>query len=389
MANPIADAIRRIVGFDPTRSQLLNITKRGPILGQSSIGFMQPDKATAGSVTGPKDAKLGDKAPKDGMVKTPMSGINTGGNIVDATDPTKSIYKPNDGVYSASEVINPETTTLSQSNNFLTGVGMLTSAAQGGGTLNGLTGITDCVSGKTIAIRFDGKFAPPPGWDDDTTPPPPEPGFEWEQGYAWGTTLASPPTKSPSQSGARAYAKSFHEGVGAQWPGDTEIFSYTPGVEAAQFVDASTTYQVRIRRISTGEIALGGLIGKQVCDNPFYGAPSCPEFDPTIQTEWPEDDEMQIARSPTGGLSTSTWEPAADLVPSLISGDMTSLNFCFEGGTRQGRMEATNEGGYMIYETIGGAGTGIYKIFGPDNRVKGYADAAGAQAYRIIPNEAI
>jgi hypothetical protein len=396
MASPIADAIRRIVGFDPTRSNLSNATSRGPISGKTGIGFMQADKASAGGVTGGKGSTLGNIKPEDGMIKTPTSGNNTGGNIVDATDPTKGIYSSGDGSYNAEDVINPEDLNieLHDSEALLTGVGMLTSAAQGGGTLNELKGITDCVSGKSIAIRMDGKFAPPPGWNDDTTPPPATPEDQWVVGYAWGATQGTNPTKYANYSGAAAYAKSYLEGAGAIWPGDTLVESYTSfadeGSDAPdQFVSAATTYQVRIRRVSTGEIFLGGVIGMQDCSNPFYGAPYCPEFDPTIPTHWPEDEEMQISRSPTGGLSTSTWEPEADIVPGLIGGDMTSINFCFDGGTRQGRMEATNEGGYMIYETIDGAGTGIYKIFGPDNRVKGYADGVGAQAYRIIPGEAI
>lgn len=381
MANPLADAIRRIVGFDPTRSQLLNITKRGSILGQSSIGYMEPDKATASSVTGPKDATLGDKAPNDGMVVTPTSGINTGGNIVDATDPTKSIYGPNDGVYSAADVINPNTTTLAQSNKFLTGIGMLTSGAQGGGTLNELNGITECVSSKSVAIRFDGTFVPPTGWENAETPPGDGPAEFWSLGTRW----FAPPSfraNNPLSAAQTAKANGGHGAYSVLVDSFSESFPHPGGTvrhvyfweQPGDETHATVSYYAQ----------------DETC-TPIEGDFVCPTENPASPTHWPEDGVMQVTRSPTGNISSSTFEPLADRVAALAAGDRSTIDFCFDDGSggavRQGRMEATNEGGFMIYETIDGNGTGIYKIFGPDNRISGYADVAEAQAYRIMPNE--
>lgn len=380
MANPLADAIRRIVGFDPTRSKLSLAMDRGKVLGTTGIGFMQPDKVSAGSVEGGKDEKLGDKAPPDGLIKPPFTG-NPGGNVVDATDPSKSIYSAGDGDYSPESFINPDgMTTLKKTEDFLSGVGMVANGAQGGGTLNGLTGITDCISGKSLAIRLDGVFVPPTGWADAETPPGDGPAEHWELGTRW---FAPPSFRANNPLSAAQSAKSdagqgdYTNLVGSAFDGS---FPHAGGnrryIYTWEKPDDETHDQVSF------------YAQDETC-TPVEGDLICPDSNPASPTHWPEDDEMALTRNPQGTFGSSPYEPLADRVAALASGSRTTLDFCFNGGTKQGRIEATNDGGYMIYETLDGSGVGIYKIFGSDNRVIGYADAIGAQAYRILPGEAV
>lgn len=385
MANPLADAIRRIVGYDPNKSQLGPDKFRGPLQGTTGIGYMQADKASAGSKSGGPGTTLGNTAPEDGMVKnseTKKPAAETGGNKVDATDPSKAIYGPNDGVYDPVDFLNTEDTltTLKDAEDLLTGVGNLTSAAQGGGTLNGMNGITDCSTGKAINVRFDGFFVPPPGWENAETPPGDGPADHWELGISW-------------------FSPGFPSGYTANNPlaaatqSKNVVFpEYSVLVDTV--FDPAFPHAGGMRRyIYTWEKPLDPTHDQvsfyaqdQAC-SPSPGDDICPTENPASPQYWPVDGELQLKRLPDGRLVPSDFEPPEDRIPEYMDGNRTTLNFCFSGGSRQGRVEATNDGGYMIYEKIAGVGTGIYKRFGPDNKIKGYSDAAGAQEYRILPRE--
>jgi len=389
MANQIADAIRRIVGFDPTRDPLAPGGEKGQILGSTGIGYLYPDQSSVGKSNTGGTSPV-NNAPADDKIITPDTGkpaYQTGGNRVDSKDPSQAIHTVNDGVYTASEVITPttdKTITLKDTKKYESGLGGLTDAASGGGTLNGLTDIYDCDDGTAIDIRLDGYFVPPAGWENAETPPPPNPDDVWVQGFAWGATMGSNPIKYANKSGAMAYAQATAEATFGFDPDDMEL-SYMAFEDAPpQFLEGASTFQVRVKRISTGDIFFFGVIGLQDCSNPFYGSAYCPTEDPTPPPKWPADGKMQLIRTPEGTLVASPYEPEEDMSWNYADGQQSTINFCFEGD-RKGVLEPTNDGGYMIYETVAGFGQGIYKIFGMNNRVIGYTDAAGAEAYRPLP----
>lgn len=382
MANPIADAIRRIVGYDPTQSSLGPNVIRKPLSGAVSIGYMLPDKSAAGNKSGAPGTKYNpDKDNPDGVKKPPggdPKANESGGNEVDPKDPNKAIYEAGDGEHSGKSLI--EDQDVKESDSLPSGVGGVLLPAQGGGTVNAITDVYDCETGIGLEIREDGMFRPPPGWENAETPPGDGPADHWELGVSW-------------------FAPGFPAGNYANNPLSAATASKNAVFpEYTQFIsevfDGAFPHPGGVRRyIYTWEKPLDPLhdqvsfYAQDESCTPVDGDIICPTTNPASPTKWPADGKMQLKRLPNGNFVRSDFEPDEDIIMGLGLGNSSTIRFCYEGtgGEKTGERIPTDDGGWMVYQHIAGVAQGVIKVFGPDNRVRGYTDAAGMSAYLPAP----
>lgn len=373
--------LRKIVGIpEGNKGQLSPAVQRAAWGGGRGIGYMNPDNLTSGSQSGKSGQTQlgGTRGTNPGGVQngtTKKDAKDTGGNEVDPADPTKSIHTgggggsgtyPMDG---ENGII--DSTTLREVQQMENGIGEITSPADGGGTLNGITGIHDCENPEIeFEIRTDGQEVPPPGWDDPNTPPETQEWRRFTQGTRWIGSSGTPSTRAPlAITAAESQRDLSGDGAFTDLEGEPvkdDSFPHTGGNTRWIFTFKNPNTSATAQYYSMDETC-----------TPSSGSSSCPIDAPP--QKWDPDGKMQM-KLVNGKYVVSEHEPDADIVAKYKNEPRSIIDFCFGDG-RHGRLEPTGDMGYMIYETSGGSPTGIIKVFGSNNRVIGYTDAAGMSMF--------
>lgn len=396
--------LRKIVGIpEGNQGRLGAALQRAQWGGARSIGYMNADNLTSGNATGTSGSTtLGNAIKGTTLPGTVTNGTTnkpateTGGNEVDPRDPSKSIHYGGGGAgsgkYEAEDVID-NATTLKKVEQFENGIGQITSSADGGGTLNALSGIYDCDNpGIELEIRTDGMFEPPPGWDDPNVPPP-LPFYEQQlTGKQWYRKMSASPAVSVGtciQSDRPSFA-TLAEAIADDITTQGSCYDSTDSITqtsdnicgTVNFVSAAmVTYTTRTGGCAPSDptTTTESYFIQATCTP---NGTTCPSSDVTEDPDmkWPEDGKLQLALN-NGVLAPSDREAEADRVEKFFNGQARSqIDFCFGDG-RTGSLTPTSNMGYMIYETSGGVATGIVKIFGSDNKVVGYTDVAGMSSF--------
>lgn len=392
-----ANAIRRIVGWDPTQSELENATKRVSITGKRAIGYYNVDKGSTTAVTGKSgetQLTLGTTLPEDGIIKVPDMLLNpslTGGNEVNVRDTIRSIYHKEDGVYTMAQLI--DNNSLSEADASILGLTNLTNPAEGGGTLNGLNGLFDCETGIELDLRFDGLFTPPDGWENPDTPPQfalveqKLAGKQWRHRIDAGASL--PNIGMCIQSPDAPYATLGEAIENEHWESSPCFLGTKSITEGASNVCLTSGF-VSGALVTNNTMQGSCISGESEVINTYHlfelitctpNGTTCPNEDEISDPDqhWPADGKMQLIWE-DGKFKFSDREPVADRVPKYMDNQHSFIDFCFGDG-RKGRIQPTAAGGYMIYETNLGVPTGITKIFGSNNKVIGYTDGTGISIY--------
>lgn len=415
MKNRFAEDIRRIVGVDPTQSELAEAEAKEAINSKRGIGYQLPGSTTTGSVSGDgagapsggtefdgatfnRDTGTVQKSVPDQDNPSDPSGDVTQngglGNIVDPRSPGSGTYGDGAGEYSIDDIIDQDEdgTYPTIGDDVQSGLGALDNRS--GGTFNALDDIVDCASGTGIDLRLDGMFKPPAGWEDIDTPPLLPRDEQQKIGQQWRVRF-------------NGFGTAPHAGLCVQ----------TPGVAYSTLLEALTVYTdsigscfVSIDDISYSSEDYCSTVG--LLDNAVVtlteSTGACGGGDPTIPnyiymeeltctpngttcpsvnvereplTEWPSDGKMQLA------FIDGVWvhyekENATDIIPKFTDGAHGQIDFCFgAGNSRNGTLRPSRTGGFILYETSGGVATGIVTIFNSARQVTGYTDSSGVQAY--------
>lgn len=399
MADRYAEDIRRIVKIDETASDIGSAKVKTAIGGKRGIGYMTADGQGTAGVSGNAGGSstpttlqpdsTTSNAENSGNVENqngPSNGDSQGGSMVDANNPQSSVYSG--GNYDITNIIDMTGERPTIPSSIGTGSGKLFNSS--GGTVNNIEGVIDCESGKGLDLRLDGLVKPPEGWQPDGSPPP---------GYV---DDGIPEVTSASGEGLDVWGFS----AGTRWgivPSsgfpEWRYFSVVgPAIKEAIATSVATGTLSEIKFVAAGsglpdryQIWWEGpsflaTIFKEGCE--IGVDPGCPAERPTDipLPKWGPDDKMQLIYI-DNKWQYSESESSADIIPKYTDNQNSSLNFCFgAGGARTGVVRPTADGGTIMYETAGGAPTGVATILGPDRKVAGYTDAGGIQSY-LPPSE--
>lgn len=361
MSDRLADNIRRIVGNERRKARTLGTADyKESIDGNRGASFAPPGSSGATNSTATSGSAGQDLSSFAPAFDTSGYGHGTGqdGASVDPDDPSKALIENGGNQYDVEDILDGN------------GPGFFDpSATDGGGdyafdeSMDGITGLTDCTTGKDLCIYLKNGTPPPDGWESNELPPDnyydgtitPTGGgpnlFEWIQGTRYFTTLAGTSTQVffPNAAAGIDYIAAnslspdptissitWDSGIG---PGAFRVRSNSDAYQELLFIDNSCDVGVEsacpVNKPSASELSL-------------------PDF--------PVDNCHAIAFQ-NGKLQSSSQEPQSDRVDRLM-GDQSRIDFCFGSG-RFGAMELTKNGGYMIYETAseGGAISGIGTVF--------------------------
>lgn len=343
-----ADNIRRIAKGTRQKGALGRYQEREPVLG-----------GTVTLVT--NSYQVGGDTPSSGGVNSPTQQDETG-NDQSATDPNNpdSFYKgggsstdyaQETGKYDMEDIIDGKD-------------GPQTASEEDGSTpsdydsaINSLEGATDCNTGQCINFHTDGNFPAPEGWEDADTPPPIENNFI--AGKKWIYSTEEGGEYPTAYQAAQAYI--------AQIESETyENHAFGGGFTELNFASSppSANYTLTYTQISNGEYIEGtGTVFALSCAPDAETDPACVTEDPeeTSDQNWPQDGCYDLALQ-DGGFSTHERDSEA---PQGAGG--SKVDFCFGDG-RTGSAEATANGGFMVYETSGGAPTGTAKVYDADGK---------------------
>lgn len=397
MADRYAEDIRRIVKIDETASDIGSAKVKTQIGGKRGIGYMTADGQGTAGVSGDAGGSstpttlqpdsTTSNAENSGNVENqngPSNGDSPGGTQIDANNPQSSVYSG--GNYDITNIIDMTGERPTPPSSIATGAGKLFNSS--GGTVNGIDGVIDCESGTGLDLRLDGLVKPPEDWSPDGSPPP---------GYI---DDSSPTVTSESGNGLGIWDFT----VGTSWIADpagapAEQTFPTAG-QALQYTFGSTLATGTLSTIEYKEDGIGERYVITYIDPNFVEVvlkfegcevgvdEGCPATRPDNipVPNWPSDGKMQLVFI-DNKWQYSEYENSTDVVPKYTDNQNSSLNFCFGvGGTRTGVVRPTADGGTIMYETSGGAPTGVATILGPDRKVAGYTDAGGIQSY-LPPSE--
>lgn len=341
--------IREIVGIDVKQSKLGPASRKSNVNGSRGIAYKTPDGTGSISKTGSPGTQYQD--PKD--------AYDTGSNY--PTDSwsgnSGSTYSPTDNVYDAEDLIDG-TGGLDIGDSVYNGIG--DRFVYSGGTLSGLSGLTDCDSGKSLDLRFDGLATPPEGWDT-----PNEPSSEayetWTQGIEYYDEDA------PSVARATADLVASAQAI---YPYLRDVVNPGPGVYA--FWYASTPEGL-------GDFQYISVLARSCT---VGDSSSCPLVFNRIH----EADGVQQLLRQGGKFVSSPHEPEADRVTSYQDNQHSSIDACFGTG-RKLRITPTASGGYLIGELDGDSNmTGVIRVFDSNNKLRAYTDYVSARGWIQDPN---
>lgn len=430
MPSKVAEDIRRIVGYDPNKSLLENAPQREPIRGLRGVGYPSSGSGTGGTGgaggagggtgSGTNTSGYSGPAPYDGPPEYTGPGDYAGPEEYLGPDPfTQNDFSGNSSTGGAGSTTAPVSTGdiggLSAANPYsmITSVDNLTDVLNlldlvadqakvsypefsnynsldytaGGAVLNGLEGMVDVNSGKEFELRFDAGgigFPPPEGWDDAETPPGPQPDPTFQTGYYW-DHLAAGVTEffqTPTEAHAR-----YMVVLNANISGDVYEDLGVQQVTASQ-------YQSHARQIGnssgplpapgpefTVDIARVGCTGGDPSGPGDYCSTIPPELD--SPTHWPVnvDGKFIVGKNDKGQFVSSEYDPHA---PAGAGVPSSKKDFSFDGGTRFGSVEATKQGGHMVYEsaTASGAPNSNLLIYDAAGQLVGAADSSMLNNYR-------
>lgn len=241
-----------------------------------------------------------------------------------------------------------------------------------GGIIDRLNGATDCSTGQCINFHTDGNFPAPEGWDDSDTPPV-DP--DYVEGEYWRMSGGSYPlagggTYTYGSYNAQTQGAAIGYVYGNEHPAAyAEMQAVVPGALAYRTieVDNGSQYQIAVQyRVGTEWSTFESfVINLRDCSTNY--AAVC-DLDPPLSTAWPEDGCYDLALI-DGSFTTNQYDSEA---PSGAGGSVA--NFCFGTG-RQGAIESTANGGFMVYETSGGAPTGTVSVYGADGTFQAAGDS--------------
>lgn len=351
----LASEIRRIARGDKLKGPLGNAKERDPING-TFVPFTNTPQSqiTANGAEGEDPVNV-NSPPSNGAGEDPTDTDNQNDQPTDANDPntfnkgsatqgkTSNTYDIEDVIDQTGDV--PSTPNEEDHSN--------SDEGSTSGVIDHMNGATDCDTGQCINFHTDGNFPAPDGWDDADTPAEVN---DWTLGYYYFRN-AQPITIGSYASGEQIFAAfpEVHPVYGSLTKSSYTISAEPPTVGVV------------------GQVLYEGVDGpllesfsRGVC-SPSEGDSVCPITAPTA-TQWPEDGCYDLALI-DGQFQTNDYD---DEAPAGAGG--SKVNFCFGSG-RTGTMEATANGGFMVYETSGGAPTGQATVYGKDGTFQAAGDA--------------
>ena len=255
-----------------------------------------------------------------------------------------------------------------------------------GDTLNELQGI-DCASGGDMNIRTDGEFVPPgarlwdsgaiktSAWVDAATPPV---SAAFVAGIRWTSTSDCPNTFFGSSPGGVATAQISDENA-CLGGGDTGNAAVT-NIEILTPTSRRVTYTLDNPSFPVDGREHSHIISSSACTLDVDA--SCPSIPPRDEF-WPDDTngEAFMHTFKDGAFISSVYDSR---VPTEHVAPLAEIDFCNDTDARVGRIEATQNGGFMISELdmVGGTTIGQYQIFSTEGVLTGYANEATAELLR-------
>lgn len=348
----LASEIRRIARGDKLKGPLSGTLERDPI-GGTFVPFTNTplSQITANGAEGEEPVDVNSKE-SDGTTDSdqPVNGddpntFTRGGAGAGNTGNTYDMEDVIDGTGDVPQSPHEQDNTANdeQPSDFTSGV------------IDHLQGATDCTTGDCINFHMDGNFPTPEGWDDPDSPPVDE---YYQEGYFW---------KTVTYLGFVGYGRTPVEAVQNQCSdirnGLSTIYPYTD----------ENTAQVRCNNSPSSCLFFGGgntslmTVGRLTCGGASDPEGICALPPPTAEA-WPEDGCYDLALI-DGTFQTNQYDSEA---PANAGG--SKVNFCFGSG-RTGTVEATANGGFMVYETNGGAPTGPAKVYGKDGTFQAAGDS--------------
>lgn len=348
---------------DPNSSKLGPAAARFQVAGTRSIGYMNSDGVSAGSVQGqPGSTLLGNKAPPSGQIKAPgtTQGNKTknkeaANNKIDPKNPQNGGggHAPGNGKLdlngqpaekTLAEILDEQIKKADQEAT-KEGTGEVISPDNGGNTVNLLDGAKDCGgSGIDLDLRMDGALIPPTDWIDENTPPDTDVGASHIKviGTHW-MVAGTPSGQLFSESEAGIVSATF----AAFGYNEADFLLDHRNVVDDGFSDYHVGYL--FHRVTPAAV-LGFTAFRQSCSPGVDDA--CPiEFPPTI---WPEDNKMQVQRV-NGQFVINPHEPDADKFTLLATSINGYIDFCWGDcpgeACKSGVIMPTHDMGWMIGQT--------------------------------------
>lgn len=237
-----------------------------------------------------------------------------------------------------------------------------------GEKLQGITDLKDCVTGKGVEITNNPLFKPPDNWDNESTPSVTNP-LRWDLGFRY--TAATTPTITYGET-----AQEVVDGIPANMGGGPWVFN--------GYIDPSTigsTAPFAVNFQGPGGLSANIEIYKVACIvgiDPFCPATRAP-------TPWPADGKMQLARGADGKFKYSQNEAAADVIAQFTDNKHSKLDLCFDDDSgRKAGIEATYDGGFMLYERdpVTDEPIGRVELFDQNNNLTQYIQVDEMYSYR-------
>lgn len=340
-----ADDIRRIAKQDKLKGALDSAPERDPIPSMTTAfesGSFAPSSGSSAS---------GDDSDSGGDTESTEDDAVT----FDPTDPTTFNRGGGDtttsGSYDIEDVVDGTDGPQTPPDNTDTVNTDEASVDWGGGSMTGLTGMTDCDTGDCINIRTDGTFTPPADWDDPDTPPV---AAGYEAGYYWsnsGNSNLSNTTPQRAMDDDIAWWSAANAGKATWFDSWVYQNETTASYKAWIEIPPATIFQFFLVR---------GSCGAEV------GTVRCP-LSPPVEDEWPDDGCYDLSLI-DGTFQTNQYDPNA---PIDAGGSMVSV--CF-GSARTADVYATASGGVMIAETTAGATNKVAKVWAKDGTFQAAGD---------------
>ena len=358
MGNRYADDIKRIVGIDLNQNVLGAAEKKAAIPGTRGIGYYNPK-------TGGSEGSSG--TPNQTTVENRDQGEfdnweNDSGTLgLDPNFPQNGVGGATTGQATAAGIIDGTAPEAKVATPQITDAGLV---YDNNNSLNSLIA-TDCNTGDEIEIRFRDDFVPPDAtfdsegneltaqWEDANTPPT---AATYIQGK-WYSGIGGGSHESTTLHGARDL---ITEAIN----GGPVVFTFDRYEQ--QF---ETQWFPYYDRSDTGQSHFIINLNDCIIDAPL-DPDACPLEGPT-ETSWPTD-ARYVMKLTEGKFVTSEFDP--EVPPNRIN-PQSFVEFCFGAG-RTGTVEVTKDNGVMIYETSGGAPTGIIRTYDPSGQMIAVFDAA-------------